>query len=328
MVHTRSADEGYLVTAITGIPYFYRQFGYEYALDLEGKRITYTAQIPKAKEGEQEPYTLREATVEDIPLIQECYNRRRSNSMVWASISDSYWHYELEGWKVQPEWGKTSNLLILINSAGEATGYVMLPPRRWSRELSVWLFDVIPGANLRAILPPLLRALQAYGSQLPTAKPDTDAMSEIGFYLGRTSAIYDVMGELAVAREAPYAWYVRVPDLPAFLRHIAPVLERRLAASEVAGYTGELKIDFYHGGLRMVFEQGHLTTVENWIVPVFDSNAGAGFPALVFLQVVFGYRSIDELRHAFPDVWVSDETGYLLKVLLPARASFCCSVVI
>ncbi len=41
MVHQRSADEGHLVTAITGIPYFYRQFGYEYALDLGGKRTTY-----------------------------------------------------------------------------------------------------------------------------------------------------------------------------------------------------------------------------------------------------------------------------------------------
>ncbi len=321
MVHARSAEEGRPVTAITGIPYFYRQFGYEYALDLEAKRTTYLSQIPKAKEGEQEPYTLREATVEDIPLIQECYSRWRSDSMVWTCLPDSHWQYELEGWKVQPEWGKTSNLLILITSAGEAQGYLQLPARRWGRELGV-SFGVVPGANLLALLPPLLRALQIYGEQLPTAKPDTDALSEIGFYLGRNHPIYDVLGGLAIATGVPYAWYVRVPDLPAFLQRIAPVLERRLANSEAAGYTGELKIDFYRGGLRMVFAKGQLTVVENWIVPVFDSHAGAGFPALVFLQVVFGHRSIDELRHAFPDVWVSDEAGYLLKVLFPTRASF------
>ena len=71
----------------------------------------------------------------------------------------------------------------------------------------------------------------------------------------------------------------------------------------------------------MVFDKGRLTTAENWQVPVYDSNAGGGFPELVFLQVVFGHRSIDELRHVFPDVWVNDETGYALNVLFPARES-------
>lgn len=321
MVHARSTDEGHPVTAITGISYFYRQFGYEYALDLGGKRTTYTSQIPKAKEGEQEPYTLREATVEDIPLIQKFYNRRSSDNIVWNKMPDAHWRYELEGWKVQPELGKTSSIQIIVDHAGEAKGYLLLASRRWGRELGVWGFDVAPGVSVQAMLPSVLRGLQAHGNQMPTEKPDTDPFSEIGIYLGRNSPLYDVMGGLAVATEAPYAWYVRVPDMPTFLKHIAPVLEKRLANSEAAGYTGELKIDFYRGGLHMVFEKGHLAMVENWVVPVFDSNAGAGFPALVFLQVVFGHRSIEELRYAFPDVWVNDETGYLLKTLFPARPS-------
>ena len=37
LIHARSEAEGHLVQAITGIPYFYRLFGYEYALDLEWK---------------------------------------------------------------------------------------------------------------------------------------------------------------------------------------------------------------------------------------------------------------------------------------------------
>ncbi len=326
LVHARSADEGRMVTAITGIPYFYRQFGYEYVLDLDEKRTTYITQIPKAKDGEQELYLLREATVEDIPLLQQLYNRRRNNSIVWSQIPDAYWRYELEGWKVQPEWGKTSSIQIIVDKAGEAKGYLFLSARRWGRALHVRGFDIAPGASAQAMLPSVLRALQAYGNQVPTKSPDTDPFSEIGFYLGRNSPLYDVLGTLAIETELPYAWYIRVPDLPAFLKHITPVLERRLANSEAAGYTGEIKVDFYNGGLRMVFEQGRLVTVENWILPVFEANAGAGFPALVFLQIVFGYRSIEELRRVFPDVWVNDETGYLLKVLFPTRASFVASL--
>ena len=38
---------------------------------------------------------------------------------------------------------------------------------------------------------------------------------------------------------------MRVPDLPGFLRKVAPVLRKRLAGSPCQGHTGELKINFY-----------------------------------------------------------------------------------
>jgi len=69
MVHARSESEGHLVQGITGITYFYRQFGYEYALELEGRRVTYLSLIPRVQESTLEPYSLRPATPEDIPQL-------------------------------------------------------------------------------------------------------------------------------------------------------------------------------------------------------------------------------------------------------------------
>jgi len=128
--------------------------------------------------------------------------------------------------------------------------------------------------------------------------------------------------ELQHAMEPPYAWYVRVKDLPAFLLHIAPALEKRLATSPVVGHSGEITLDFYRGGLRMVFERGRLTSAESWRVPLYGSDASGGFPPLVFLQVLFGHRSIEALGHVFPDVWVSEEARPVLKALFPTRPSF------
>ncbi len=56
MVHARSTARGDLVQAITGIPFYYRQFGYEYALDLYGIRRVYLADIPPAAEGRKAEY--------------------------------------------------------------------------------------------------------------------------------------------------------------------------------------------------------------------------------------------------------------------------------
>src|SRR3569832_712508 len=41
LIHARSAASGAMVQGITGIPYYYRLFGYEYALDLAGERMVY-----------------------------------------------------------------------------------------------------------------------------------------------------------------------------------------------------------------------------------------------------------------------------------------------
>jgi len=323
MVHARSEAEGHLAQAITGIAYFYRQFGYEYALDLDGKRVTYLSLIPKLKEGESEPFTLREATVEDIPLVMEYYNRRRATSIVWADVSEDYWRYLLEGWKTQPERDKTDTLLMIVDATGAPQGYVLTMTKRRGKGLGVWALDAAAGVNVQAVMPSVLRALQAYGLQMPTSKPDAEPLSEISFMLGRTHPVYDVLGDaLAPFQEKPYAWYVRVADLPAFIRHIAPVLEQRLANSMLVGYTGEIKLDFYQGGLRLVFEGGHLKSAENWRVPIYEGNAGAGFPPLVFLQVLFGHRTLNELQQAFPDVWVNNEMEVVLRTLFPARPSF------
>ena len=56
--------------------------------------------------------------------------------------------------------------------------------------------------------------------------------------------------------------------------------------------------------------------------PIPDSTASGSFPPLVFLQLLFGHRSIEGLRQAFPDVWVSDEARPVLKALFPTRPSF------
>jgi hypothetical protein len=90
----------------------------------------------------------------------------------------------------------------------------------------------------------------------------------------------------------------------------------------MSGHSGELKLSFYRDGLRLVFEQGRLTEVAPWPVP--ESNQqwdGAEFPPLVFLQLIFGYRSLEELRHAFPDCYADEEPALLLNALFPKRVS-------
>ncbi len=322
LLHARSAAEGHRLQAITGIPHFYRQFGYEYALDLEGKRVTYLSLIPALKEGETEAYGLRDATVADIPLIAELYARRAANGVVSTVVPEEDWRYDIAEWPDFNAPGKQKAFKMIVDQTGVARGYLVVSAKRRESGITVYALEMTTGANLRAALPPLLRELARYGKELPAINK-TAPFREISFMLGREHPVYEALGQsLAPFYEPPYAWYIRVPDVPGFLRLVAPALEKRLASSVMAGFTGDLKMDCYRGGWRLAFEQGRLATVEPWQAPAFGDEAGAGCPTLVFLQLLFGYRSLTELRHAFPDVWANEEPALLLDALFPKRTSW------
>jgi len=319
LIHARSEFEGHLAQGITGIPYFYRQFGYEYALDLDLGNTLYLAQIPKIKEGDPELYVLREAALEDIPLLQALYDRQKEIYAVTTRIDERWWRYQIQTWNKVMDDGFW-HIQIIIDREGTALGYVVLPMVRSSQAIYVSHLSVVPGANLYAIMPSVLRALQAQGPQM-VPPPGTEPAKKIIFTFGRKHAAYEVLSK-ELAQGLPYAWYVRVPNLPRFILHIAPALERRLADSPMAGYSGRLVLNFYRGGLQVLFENGRLITAEHWRSQVWETNENAGFPPLVFLQLLFGHRSLDELRYAYPDVWANNDSELLLKTLFPSSPSW------
>lgn len=330
MVHTRSAASGHLIQIINGIPYFYRQFGYEYALDMNGKRITYLSLIPPKLDQSPEPCTLRAATSEDIPQLMDLYAQRCRANMVSVTVPAGYWRYVIERWNrdeadgVDPALsGIQTRPLMIIDGTGAVCGYAVVATKRWDRDLLVYSLELSSNLNVQALAPSLLRALQEYGAHLPAIRSDLAPFREISFLLGRAHPLYEGLGRaLAPVAEPPYAWYVRVPDVARFIQQIAPILERRLAHSSLVGFTGDLKLTFYQHGLRIRFEQGLLTLVEPWRAPAYQANPDAGCPPSVFTQLLLGYRDLDELRAVFPDVWANPQAEIVLRVLFPARPSW------
>ncbi len=329
MFHARSAAQGHLVQAITGIRYFYRQFGYEYVLDLGGGRVVTVAAIPDKKEDEPEPYRLRPADYHDLPAIKVLYNQARRNSLVWHEATDAYWRYHISGWQdpAVDELGAVNiglhgRLYAIVDQGEQFCGYTWLANKRWGGDLEVYDLELAAQVNWQTALPALLRALRQHGATIPAIRPEIEPFSEIWFGLWRAHPVYELLSDRLAPRSEPcYAWYLRVPDVPAFVRHIAPVLEERLAKSVLVGYSGELKLDFFRSGLRLHFAQGKLITVEPWRCPVDSDEADGDFPPLIFLQLLFGYRSLAELRAIFPDVWAKAEATLLINILFPKQPS-------
>lgn len=331
LIHARSAHMGHDFQGITGIPYYYRQFGYEYATPLEGTLRVPFERIPKLEEGQSETCSLRPATLEDIPLLMELAERERSwprraadhlppqPPILSVPIPEPYWRWMLT--KMSPAISDSWKTLVVVDKAGEAIGYVLHRPLRWGKEVRIVGMSFKEGVVIPAHLPSLLRALKAFAPSVSPARDDqpseADAFSFV--FIGHHPMNELLSPGFGEKQGRQYAWYLRVPDLPGFIRKIAPVLEQRLAASLLAGYSGELNIDFYRSALRLVFENGRLVTAEPWRKPVWDAKVHAGFYPLTFLKLVFGYCDLKALQAVFPDVWANDEATKLLEVLFPVQ---------
>src|SRR5687768_9092661 len=313
-IHKWSAERGEMVQAITGIPFYYRQFGYEMALDLDGRRFGYEAQIPKLKDGETEPYPIRPAQESDLPFIEELYEQTKARSMIACERTPELFRYELTAHKNHC-WLNC----IIKDVAGEPVGFFRHPAYNRHHSMFADRYELKPGISWLEITPSLVRYLWAKGQEY--AKRDGHECNAFGFLLGAKHPAYEALGNRLLTIRDPYTWYIRVPDIRGFLDHVKSVLEKRLADSTAANHSAELRISLYRTGLRMVIEHGKITDIESWKRAPKDEG-DAAFPALTFLQLLFGYRSLEELQYAFADCWCdSEDVRVLLNILFPKKLS-------
>ncbi|MBI4787159.1 MAG: GNAT family N-acetyltransferase [Chloroflexi bacterium] len=314
--HTRSAAMGHLAQGITGIPWYYRQFGYEYALNLGGGRLVLFGNITPLKEGESEPYRLRPLTAADLPFVKPLYEREGARSLVACPRPDWLWNHLLFGYS--EESFENRPFQIVETGDGRAVGY-LAPSREMGHDMyAINELAVAEGESYRALMPSVLRGLEALAER--QAAEQNKAVNTLYLQLGPEHPVYTAIPDKLTGTRPRYGWYIRVADVPALIRHIAPALENRLAKSPLAGHTGELKINEYTGGLNLVFEKGKLVTAEPWHAGGAEWHRAA-FPPRVFLQLLFGFNSLAEIRAASPDAIASGDDQVLLEALFPRQSS-------
>lgn len=315
LAHARSQARGHLAQVITGIPYYYRRFGYEMALDLGGSRMFPYDRLRKLKSrADDNDLQVREATVADLTALQSLYARHCGASMVSRARDEKQWHYEMHDAHESSAYRRRFRLVE--TAAGEPRGYFEFTS--WPGNLAVREIAAAPGASLRQVALQVVRYLKRVGTENEKADQETPTLL---FALGVQHPAYRALVRELVPNREPYAWYLRVPNLPAFLTKIAPVLERRLAGSVVAGYTGALRLNCTEDHVQLNWKAGTLHSLERFEPKTFD-DGNAFFPGLTFLQLLFGFRDLNQLHDAHPDAFGGDEETYVvLSALFPRKVS-------
>ncbi|MBI3825881.1 MAG: GNAT family N-acetyltransferase [Candidatus Rokubacteria bacterium] len=328
-IHAEAAARGHQLLAIAGIPVFYRQFGYEPALARGGGPWVPLGDLELPAPGTG-PFRIRPARADDAGFLAATHTASRARYLVTAPHDERVWRYDLG----ERSAGSAQSLAFCVieTPAARPVGMLVHLPVLWNTAVAVGELEVIDGVSWRAVWPDVLAYLRATGEAYAArhARPFGQAASFWFIAPGHPlERIYKAPGT-----PRPSWWYLRAPDVAALLTTVRPALERHLADSPLTGHSGELRLAWDRGGVQLVLEGGRMVKVAPWAPArdVLGQESGAPskdprrpsalFPGLSVLQLLFGFRSVEELEHAFPDCVVRDqEARALLNALFPRRPS-------
>jgi hypothetical protein len=245
---------------------------------------------------------MRAATLDDAEALTTLYRQAVAPYQLCALRTPEYWHYLLH-------WAQYPVRVVTDAHTGAIAGYVCVH----------WQAD-----GQRAWIPESgVSDCEAGMSVLHYLKTETSEGIVVGGSAAHT--LVRVARRLGSTPLSSGQWLLRIPEVAAFLTKIGPVLERRLEKSDCAGLTADLCLNFYRQAFRLCFTGGGLEAVET--AGFVDASMGADggdlcIPPDAFVRLVFGYRDLDELQDAWPDVVVRPASKKVLEALFPRLKSW------
>ena len=286
-IHTRSAAAGHLLQLIVGIPYFYRQFGYSYAIPQQAYQM-----VPETVALTGGDWRPRPAAVADLPAIVKAQAEVQIEADVAAHHTEQLWRWLL----ASPNY----DVVIAEHRDQVAMGRIYVDGD------TALLGDVV--APTRAALHALVGHARELESTVAVVHRPASLLTAMLAGLGQT------VNE--------HGWYyVRVPSEAALLEALRPELDSRLARSALDGFTGRFMLSTYVGSVTCEIEGG--TTgpmIAGGSVPYPVSEGGSGVAPDVFPRLLLSPLGALELERLHGDVLLGDQRDLMAALFPPVTA--------
>ncbi len=145
IVHQWSKERGQKLQVITGIPWYYRQFGYEMTVGLGGGRRGFVEDIPKLKKGEKESFKIQKAQEKDIPFIKKLYIKSAKRQTLSCIRDLKAWKYEISG--RNPKSATAFFTKVIENDKGKLVGYFLHGETIFNPNQCIIDFEIIEGLS-------------------------------------------------------------------------------------------------------------------------------------------------------------------------------------
>ncbi len=283
-IHRTASTRGEMLQWIVGITYFYRRFGYEYAIPVDGMHLFAGAEAPPMPPG-WSVRSAEEADMETISKAQEAFARAAG-----VAITGTKWVWEM--------YRRSPNYEVIVAEGSRERAFGRVYP--WDDDR--YLTDIVAESTDAAAA--LINAAS------DSAQWDVTAMSRPG---ARRH-----LEELAPWTPSHDAYYLRVEDPVALLEAIRPELSRRLAQSDL-DLEGEALLSLYGSSIRFTYGSGRVGPMRRaGGVPGPISEGGSGVAPDRIVSLILGPLGAAGLAELNPDVNLGEQTD-LMQILFPPQ---------
>src|SRR5262249_28490568 len=135
-----SAERGEVLQIISGIPWFYRQFGYEMALERGGGPRAGLASLAPPAADAALPFRVRPMTEHDLAFAAALDDQSRTRALVSVPRDEALWRYELTGHTA----GSMTRLAFAVieTAGGEPVGTLSHIPVLWNGPVALTHYAV------------------------------------------------------------------------------------------------------------------------------------------------------------------------------------------
>ncbi|MHA2026402.1 MAG: GNAT family N-acetyltransferase [Candidatus Thorarchaeota archaeon] len=303
----------YDISTIQGIPYYYRQFGYDFVLPMDRTLWLTVDQLPTIDEEKKPEYMtvqIREAIPNDLNEIMNLYDEHNRQLQVYISRSRELWEVQEE---TKMEFESEYRTFVLEDNNG-VIGYLRLAKPKKSKGPY--------GSTLRVMessiktYPGVMRTLQ-----LIKAEALKNEFYRVGITGPSTNNLSRIALDLGGQIRGGWKHQLRIPSILHLLQKISPVLEKRLLGSMFEGLTKDLTINTFRNCYLLKFVNGKVKNITDIGMQEVDESRGFRAPPNDLVRLIFGVNDIDEIRNNNIDFIVSWELKSLVATLFPKGES-------
>jgi len=304
----------YDFSTIQGIPYYYRQFGYDFIIPMDRIIWTRTNQIQPIDENNPPDYmklNIRFAEKNDIPSMMDLFDEQNRNLLVYASRSQELWEIQ-ETLKRQNE-NEFETYVVLDGS--KIIGYFRLV-KKINKEK-------IPNKSTMSVIESSIATFNGVQRTLQFlyAEAVHDDISLIGSQGPTLNTLSKVMENIGGSGTHRWKYQVRIPNMVSFLQKISPVLEKRLKGTMFEGLTYDVTINTFQNCYSLKFSNGTIGDILDLGPQEVNDNQAFRAPPNDLARLILGAYSIKEIEQNNIDFIVRGSVRLIAETLFPKKES-------
>jgi hypothetical protein len=290
--HARSRARGHLLQVMIGIPYFYRQFGYAYAMPIP--RWQRLAAVPSAPDDVE----VRRATLADIPAMDALQAEAQGGADVRMPHSPACWRWLVE---------RDGSEQWLALRGGAVVGVAR----------------VVSGEEVDdATLVAELAAADDDAAAALVAGAAAGGGEGGGVEVQRRASTPPALDALLAPPEEPPEWYYgRIERLGPLLAHLAPVLQTRLESAGLGDRDHEMLLSSWRSHVRFTIgPSGFRLLAEGGPEQAPIHQGGSGVPPDALAPLLLGPHGAIGLEERLPDCLLGRQRELMAALFPPVTA--------